>query len=30
LQFLVGAIIIAFVLKLLKHYTHLLNEKGRS
>jgi hypothetical protein len=30
LQFLVGAIIIVFVLKLLKHYTHLLNEKGRS
>ena len=30
LQFLVGAIIIVFVLKLLKHYTHLLSETGRS
>ena len=30
LQFLVGTAIIVFVLRSLKHYTHLLNEKGRS
>ena len=30
LQFLVATAIIVFVLRSLKHYTHLLNEKGRS